>query len=72
VWRKCIRSIFGDYGKQFFWEPKNNGKLIGVPDGPGVILMESNLATVPIVKKKPTTRDFLLVREGKRWVIRKI
>jgi len=34
--------------------------------------MESNLCNVPIVKKKPSSREFLLVREGKRWVIRKI
>ena len=34
--------------------------------------MESNLGTIPIVKKKPNTRDFLLVREGKKWVLRKI
>ncbi len=27
---------------------------------------------MPIVKKKPSTREFILVREGKRWVIRKI
>ena len=43
-----------------------------MPDGPGTIVMESNLGTVPLVKKKPPARDFLLVREGKRWVIRKI
>lgn len=29
------------------------GKLIGSPDGLGVGVMESNLATYPIVKKKP-------------------
>ncbi len=34
--------------------------------------MESNLANVPVVKKKPSNREFLLVREGKRWVIRRI
>jgi hypothetical protein len=34
--------------------------------------MESNLANVPIVKKKPNPREFLLVREGKRWVLRRI
>lgn len=72
LWRKTIREVFGENGKQFFWEPKNNGKLIGIPEGPGVTLMESNLCTVPIVKKKPSSREFLLVREGKRWVIRRI
>lgn len=34
--------------------------------------MESNLCNVPIVRKKPNRREFLLVREGKRWVIRRI
>lgn len=34
--------------------------------------MESNLCNVPIVRKKPSSREFLLVREGKRWVIRRI
>jgi hypothetical protein len=72
LWRKIILDIFGDNGKQFYWEPKNNGKLIGIPDGPGVALMENNLATMPIVRKKSDSRDFLLVREGKRWVIRRI
>lgn len=72
LWRKCIKDTFGENGKQFFWEPKNNGKLIGIPEGPGVILMESNLCNVPIVRKKPNRREFLLVREGKRWVIRRI
>lgn len=40
------------------------GKLIGSPEGLGVAVMESNLATYPIVKKKvnPKSRDFLLVR----------
>ena len=40
------------------------GKLIGSPEGLGVALMESNLGTYPIVKKKsnPKSRDFLLVR----------
>jgi hypothetical protein len=33
--------------------------------------MESNLGSVPLVKKK-APKDFLLVREGKRWVLRKI
>lgn len=31
LWRKCIKDTFGENGKQFFWEPKNNGKLIGIP-----------------------------------------
>lgn len=63
LWRQIIKEEFGDHGKQFYWEPRlNSGKLIGVPEGPGVIVMESNLGTVPIVKKKPPTRDFLLVR----------
>jgi hypothetical protein len=34
--------------------------------------MESNLGCVPVVKKTPNKRDFLLVREGKKWVLRKI
>ena len=34
--------------------------------------MESNLAAMPIVKKTPSKRDFLLVREKDRWVLRKI
>lgn len=34
--------------------------------------MESNLGTVPIVKKKANSRDYLLVRDGKKWVLRKI
>jgi hypothetical protein len=34
--------------------------------------MESNLGIVPMVKKKSPVRDYLLVREGKKWVLRKI
>lgn len=34
--------------------------------------MESNLCTIPIVRKKSIGRDFLLVREGKKWVIRRV
>ncbi len=38
--------------------------------------MESNLSNVPIVKKTPNKRDFILVRErtqnGDKWVLRKI
>jgi hypothetical protein len=34
--------------------------------------MESNLAAMPIVKKTPSKRDFLLVRENDKWVLRKI
>ena len=34
--------------------------------------MESNLGVVPVVKKTPNKRDFLLVRDGNRWVLRKI
>lgn len=72
-WRKIIKDYFGENGKQFYWEPKQNvGKAIGVPDGPGVIFMESNLGIVPMVKKKSPVRDYLLVREGKKWVLRKI
>lgn len=64
IWRENIKETFGDNGKLFLWEPKMAGKLIGAPDGLGVALMESNLATYPIVKKKinPKSRDFLLVR----------
>ncbi len=63
LWRKIIKDTFGDNGKQFYWEPKlNTGKVIGVPDGPGVIVMESNLGSVPLVKKKSPQRDYLLVR----------
>ena len=56
--------MFGDNGKLFLWEQKMAGKLIGSPDGLGVAVMESNLATYPIVKKKvdPKSRDFILVR----------
>jgi hypothetical protein len=35
-------------------------------------MMESNLAAMPIVKKTPNKRDFLLVRDGDKWVLRKI
>ena len=63
LWRQLIKDNFGEHGKQFYWEPKaNTGKVIGVPDGPGVIVMESGLGTVPLVKKKSSPRDFLLVR----------
>lgn len=64
LWRKNIRENFGDHGKLFLWEPKNAGKLIGSPEGLGVGVMESNLSTYPIVKKKTenNSRDFLLVR----------
>lgn len=73
TWRRIIKEYFGENGKQFYWEPKlNTGKVIGVPEGPGVIVMESNLGTIPLVKKKPSTRDYLLVREGKKWILRKI
>ena len=34
--------------------------------------MESNLAAVPIVKKTPNKRDFVLVREKDKWYLRKI
>jgi len=34
--------------------------------------MESNLSTYPIVKKKNNPRDFLLVREGSKWFLRRI
>jgi hypothetical protein len=64
LWRENIKENFGENGKLFLWEPKMAGKLIGSPEGLGVALMESNLATYPIVKKKPNpkSRDFLLVR----------
>lgn len=64
LWRENIKENFGDNGKLFLWEPKMAGKLIGSPEGLGVAVMESNLATYPIVKKKPKSipRDFLLVR----------
>lgn len=34
--------------------------------------MESNLGVVPVVKKTPNKRDFLIVRDGNRWVLRRI
>lgn len=36
--------------------------------------MESNLSSYPIIKKKTNynSRDFLLVREGDKWFLRKI
>lgn len=34
--------------------------------------MESNLMAIPLVKKKNNPRDFLLVREGKKWFLRRI
>lgn len=34
--------------------------------------MESNLGCVPVVKKQPNKRDFVLVRDKNRWVLRKI
>lgn len=34
--------------------------------------MENNLFNIPIVKKKVNPRDYLLVRDGKKWVLRKI
>ena len=74
MWRQNVKDNFGENGKLFLWEHKNAGKLIGSPDGLGIALMESNLATYPIVKKKTeyNSRDFLLVREGDKWFIRKI
>ena len=73
LWRKIIKDTFGENGKQFYWQPKNtNGKVIGTPYGPGVTVMEGNLGTVPIVRKKPNPRDYLLVRDGKKWVLRQI
>ena len=72
LWRKAIIDCFGENGKVYLWEPKREGKLIGNPEGPGVSLMESNLAVVPVVKKTPNKRDFLLVRDGNKWVLRKI
>ena len=63
LWRQIIKEQFGDQGKQFYWQPRQNvSKVIGIPEGTGVIVMESNLGTVPVVRKKPPTRDFLLVR----------
>ena len=72
LWRKSIKECFGENGKIYLWEPKREGKLIGNPEGPGVSLMESNLGVVPVVKKTPNRRDFLLVRDGNKWVLRKI
>jgi hypothetical protein len=74
LWRDNIKETFGDHGKLFLWEHKMAGKLIGSPDGLGVAVMESNLATYPIVKKKPNSksRDFLLVRENNKWYLRRI
>ena len=35
--------------------------------------MESNICSYPIIRKKnENPRDFLLVREGKKWVLRRI
>ena len=39
IWRKIIKDTFGQNGKQFYWEPKHTGKVIGLPDGPGVTVM---------------------------------
>ena len=73
MWRKCVRDTFGENGKQIFWDcNKSNGKLIGQPQGLGVALMQSNLATYPIVRKKNNSRDFILVRQGKKWFLRRI
>jgi hypothetical protein len=73
LWRENIKNNFGDNGKLFLWDPsKNQGKLIGSPEGLGVAVMESNLSTYPIVKKKNNPRDFLLVREGNKWFLRRI
>lgn len=74
LWRENVKETFGENGKLFLWEPKMAGKLIGSPEGLGVAVMESNLATYPIVKKKPpqNSRDFLLVNENGKWYIRRI
>ena len=34
--------------------------------------MESNLGVTPVVKKNAKKTDFLLVRDGNKWVLRKI
>ena len=75
IWRQGVRDAFGENGKQMFWDPRRHeGKLVGQPEGFGVGLMESNICSYPIVRKKTpkNPRDFLLVREGKRWVLRRI
>ena len=72
MWRQSIKESFGENGKIFFWEPKRKGMLIGNPEGTGVALMESNLGVVPVVKKNPNKCDFLLVRDGGKWVLRRI
>ena len=33
--------------------------------------MESNLVALPVVKQKPNPRDFILVREGGNWYLRR-
>lgn len=80
LWRRNVRKEFGDNGKVYLWEQERESKLIGNPEGLGVAVMESNLAAMPLVKKTPNKRDFLLVRElvkegnkeYSRWVLRKI
>lgn len=46
--------------------------LIGTPDGPGVAVMDSDMSSIPIVKQKNNPNDFILVREGGSWYIRRI
>lgn len=76
LWRENIKKYFGENGKVYLWEPKRESKLIGNPEGLGIALLESNLSNIPIVKKTPNKRDFILVRErtqnGDKWVLRKI
>lgn len=72
LWRKNIKEEFGENGKVYLWEPKRESKVIGNPEGLGVAMMESNLGITPVVKKKTNKTDFLLVREGGKWVLRKI
>lgn len=57
LWRKNVKENFGENGKLFLWENKMAGKLIGAPEGLGVAVMESNLATYPIVKKKQPAKS---------------
>jgi hypothetical protein len=69
-WRKVISDALGPNGKVFISD--NESLLIGTPEGIGVAVLESNLSCLAVVRQKSNPRDFVLVREGPNWFLRRI
>lgn len=69
-WRKVISDALGPNGRIFIGD--NESLLIGTPEGIGVAVLESNLSAMAVVRQRSNPRDFILVREGLNWYLRKL